>query len=499
MLSGKNKVVHPRVVYTTVDIRDAETLKATFKDFEPRGVFHMAAIARTPWCIDDPVLAYSTNVMGTLHVLEAARCMAVRPRVVLCSSNVVYAFLTPYRTSKEAVEGLQSTYVTMYGMSVCALRFSNVYGSRQSEEGPSPNVFAALRKSYKETGALCVTGDGEQTRNYTHVSDIVRGNVCAMNSDFNGVVDLCTGVPITLNTVARLFKCPVHYGPDRPGDVKHIAQSADLAKRILNWEPKISLEAGTPDIIVPRTRVTVLTNVYNEEYLLPFWLEHHRRFFDHGIVVDYGSTDKSLDIVRAMCPTWEIRATRNEFFDAIPIDAEFEDIEKTVEGAKIVLNTTEFILPERALASYFPIGSPGKVLAVTSWAAWATEGLEIFNLQQLLGSIELVNSSIRSCRFLHTMPSGAYYPGRHHTRWPAHPEDSLAIVWVGYHPWNKATIARKLQIKNRIGKDKGTGFGFQHFFDETRLQQEYRKLQSTSTVPNDRLAALIKVAQEMKT
>ena len=105
------------------------------------GIFHFAAIARTPWCIDDPILCYNTNVLGTLHVLEVARKRQIK-RVVLSSSNVVYAFLTPYRTSKEALEGLALTYNN--SMSVIALRYSNVYGKRQSETGPSPKVFAAL-------------------------------------------------------------------------------------------------------------------------------------------------------------------------------------------------------------------------------------------------------------------------------------------------------------------------------------------------------------------
>lgn len=80
-------------------------------------------------------------------------------------------------------------YNKMYDMSVIVLRYSNVYGKRQSESGPSPNVFAALRKSKRDLGKLIITGDGKQTRNYTHVSDIVNGNLLSMFSEYRGIID----------------------------------------------------------------------------------------------------------------------------------------------------------------------------------------------------------------------------------------------------------------------------------------------------------------------
>ena len=186
--------------------------------------------------------------MGTLNVLEVARIKQVK-RVVLSSSNVVYAFMTPYRASKEALEGLATTYNKMYNMSVVALRYSNVYGKRQSETGPSPNVFAALRKSKKELGKLILTGDGTQTRNYTHVSDIVAGNLLAMFNDYCGTIDLCTGISVPLNEAAKYFNCPIEYVDERPGDIKHIIQSPDDAFRILEWRAFTSLENGIQDVL----------------------------------------------------------------------------------------------------------------------------------------------------------------------------------------------------------------------------------------------------------
>lgn len=246
LLSGNLKYSNKGAEIHTKDIRNLTEIEPLFHGCD--GVFHLAAIARTPWCIDDPVLCYQTNVMGTLNVLEASRKAGIK-RVVMTSSNVVYAFFTPYRTSKEALEALGKTYVDMYGLSVVCLRNSNVYGSRQSEKGPSPNVFSALRKTKKETGHVYITGDGEQTRDFTHVSDIVNGHIMAMNSTVTGVIDLCTGTNHSLNKVAKYFECPIEYGPERPGDVKHIFQDPKPAFEQLGWKAKVPLEEGIFDFL----------------------------------------------------------------------------------------------------------------------------------------------------------------------------------------------------------------------------------------------------------
>lgn len=248
LLSGNIDNLNKDAKFINSDICNFEEINNAIKQLKIDGIFHFAAIARTPWCIDDPLLCYNTNVMGTLNILESARQNNIK-RVVLSSSNVVYAFLTPYRTSKEAVESLGDTYHAMYGMSVISLRYSNVYGKRQSELGPSPNVFAALRKSKKDIGKLIITGDGEQTRNYTHVSDIVNGNYLAMNNDYCGTIDLCTGISVSLNTVSKYFDCPVEYIDERAGDVKHIIQSPEKAFEILGWKATVPIETGILDVL----------------------------------------------------------------------------------------------------------------------------------------------------------------------------------------------------------------------------------------------------------
>ena len=246
LLSGFENNINKQAIFHNCDIRVLSNIIDYFSDVD--GVFHLAAIARTPWCIENPILAYETNVLGTLNVLEASRLHNVK-RVVLTSSNVVYAFWTPYRSSKEALESLAKVYNDMYGLSVICLRNSNVYGSRQSELGPSPNVFSALRKKKCESGYVDITGDGTQSRDFTHVSGIVSGHICAMETTTIGIFDLCTGINNTLNDVAKYFNCEIKYSPERPGDVKHIYQDPTPAFEQLGWTSKITLEEGIKDFL----------------------------------------------------------------------------------------------------------------------------------------------------------------------------------------------------------------------------------------------------------
>jgi UDP-N-acetylglucosamine 4-epimerase len=241
--SGFTHQINPKAQFIQAEITDTNKLIEAFKGCD--AVISCAAIARTPWCIDDPLLASSVNAHGTACILEAARQAKV-PRVVLSSSNVVYAFYGPYRATKEMTEMWGRVYRESYGMSVISLRYSNVYGPRQSEEGPSPNVFAAFRKSINEKGYAVITGDGEQSRDFTHISDINRGQLMAALSpiQWDGM-DLCTGRNVSMNYVVRnVLKADIQYVPDRNGDYKHIFQSPKAAKNVLGWEATITLEDG---------------------------------------------------------------------------------------------------------------------------------------------------------------------------------------------------------------------------------------------------------------
>jgi nucleoside-diphosphate-sugar epimerase len=229
--------VNPGVLFRKADIRSAVAARLMAgADW----VFHTAAVSTTPHAVRDPVTCNAVNVDGTLALLEAAREHGVK-RFVFSSSNIVYAAPTAYKVSKLAAEGYCEAYAHLYGVPTVSLRYSNVFGSlRQNPE----NVIASMRASALERGFIVVTGDGEQTRDFTNVADICRASVLAAQSDTGGWMDICTGISLAMNAVAAMFGVPVKHVPDRPGDIKHIVQDPRPASVLLGFEARVPFKTG---------------------------------------------------------------------------------------------------------------------------------------------------------------------------------------------------------------------------------------------------------------
>lgn len=223
---------------------------------------------------------------------------------------------------------------------------------------------------------------------------------------------------------------------------------------------------------------TIISHFYNEEYLLPWWLEHHKKIFDHGIMINYYSTDESVNIIKRICPDWEIIDSRNESFDAVKVDEEVMDIERKLDGWRIVLNVTEFLLGDFKVLNTIEEGKgdiliPEIVMADTS----QNEMKELNNTESLFenrfhGVIPdtKVKFDIRSARRL-----GNYFypysPGRHFANVNT---TSFIILWYGFSPFNGKMLKRKLQIQDNIpDSDKEVGFGYQHITD---IEEQKRKL-----------------------
>ena len=134
-------------------------------------------------------------------------------------------------------------------------------------------------------------------------------------------------------------------------------------------------------------KTTLLTNVFNEEYLLPFWLHHHKKMFDELIVIDYNSTDKSLEICKSIWPDCKIMKTRNAFFDAHKIDVEFMDIENGIKGIKIVLNTTEFLFCEEPIKNIFNEKTNPVSYAIQAISPYSKNNYTINNTYELIGNL----------------------------------------------------------------------------------------------------------------
>lgn len=235
--------VNPKVRFYKADIRDLDSMNEIFKKEKPDWVFHEAANCRTMVSVEDPRYNNDVNITGTLNVMLVARDSGVK-KLIQASSCIVYAMNTPYAVGKMTAELYGEVFTKIYNLPVVSLRYSNVYGSlRQSEKGSHINAIASLRKTKRETGRIWITGDGEQTRDWSHVSDIARANLLAIESKATGIFDICTGKQTSMNDVAKYFNCPIDHIAERPGDAKKLGdQDPEPAFKAFGYKCEIPFD-----------------------------------------------------------------------------------------------------------------------------------------------------------------------------------------------------------------------------------------------------------------
>ena len=241
--------------------------------------------------------------------------------------------------------------------------------------------------------------------------------------------------------------------------------------------------------------ITVIAHFRDEEYLLPWWLDHHRSIFDHGILIDHGSTDRSVEICKHMVGHWKVIPTKLSTFDSIDNEFEVMGIETEVSGWKMALNISEFLvagdLRARLLRAerndIMAIRSQGAVMVDVSPE---TEPLPDQPLvrQKYTGYIEegwrlgyaarQFKKTAWRRRLIHRYPHGAYHPGRHSTfRHVDEKAKDIFTLWYGFAPWSDAYLRRKLSFANRIStEDKKAGRGLQHLRGRAVLDAERRRL-----------------------
>jgi hypothetical protein len=222
---------------------------------------------------------------------------------------------------------------------------------------------------------------------------------------------------------------------------------------------------------------TVLCHIYNEEYMLPWFLNHHKAIFDHGIIIDYHSTDRSCEIVKEICPTWDIITSRNPDFQADKIDYEVMDIERDIQGWRICLNVTELMIGDYSLLDdapdqqfllpslFFVDCDREREVSIDKPLYYQkTDGLHFDNYFYE-----------RRARSIHNMQIEYPVPGRHY---PSYNTDKLVIFYYGWCPFNDQALARKLQIQTQIPlHDRQRNWGFHHITNKEtltyRLEHEF--------------------------
>jgi nucleoside-diphosphate-sugar epimerase len=252
---------------------DAELIEGDVQSFErvhyaSRGcdvVLHQAALPSVPRSIQDPLMTNVVNVTGTLNVLLAARDNDCR-RVVYASSSSVYGSdpqlpkvetarprpISPYAVSKLAGEGYCGSFSSVYGLESVALRYFNVFGPRQDPNSQYSAVIPRFIAAALDGQRPTVYGDGEQSRDFTYVDNVVEANVLAMTAPkaAGAVMNLACGERTSLNTVleqlSEIIGAPVEadYCESRAGDVKHSQAAIEQARELLGFEPAIGFREG---------------------------------------------------------------------------------------------------------------------------------------------------------------------------------------------------------------------------------------------------------------
>ncbi len=241
-------------------------------------ISHQAGFISVPLSLEDPLACHATNVTGTLNLLTAARDAGVR-RVAYASSCAVYGdettmpmredrigrALSPYGASKLMDEQYAGLFAMHFGMHCVGLRYFNVFGPRQNPKGGYAAVIPAWIVAQVAGEECVVNGDGEQTRDFCHVGNIVQANLLAgttENAASSGqAYNIGLGGSTTLNELHRLISIklaaldakfqprPARYGPARAGDIRHASADIEKARRELGFEPSVTVDAGLTETV----------------------------------------------------------------------------------------------------------------------------------------------------------------------------------------------------------------------------------------------------------
>ncbi len=255
------------------DIRIPDAVAEAIKESEV--VFHLAASVGNKRSIDCAIQDAEINVMGTVRLLDAARRAGVR-KVVASSSAGIFGELktlpiredhpidpdTPYGASKLCAEKETLAYGKLFDLETVCLRYFNVYGPNQRFDAYG-NVIPIFVFRMLRGEPLTIFGDGEQTRDFVNVADVVRANLGAATPGVRGAFNIGCGARITINNLLRKLKAAsgvapaIEFEPSRPGDVRHSQADIAAAGRAFGYAPSVGLDAGLKEYVAwARTEVT---------------------------------------------------------------------------------------------------------------------------------------------------------------------------------------------------------------------------------------------------
>lgn len=261
-----NLDLFPSVHIVEGDVRSQYKVEEAMKGVEV--VFHLAASVGNKRSIDHPITDAEINVLGTIQVLEAARKEGVR-KIVTSSSAGIFGELktipikedhqlepdSPYGCTKLCEEKLCLAYAKLYAIEAVCLRYFNVYGPNQRFDAYG-NVIPIFVFRMLRNEPLIIFGDGEQTRDFVHVNDVVQANIKAAEAlGISGAFNIASGKSVTINRLVEMItknenkSIKTEHGYERPGDVRHSLADISLANQKLNYIPTMDLEYGVQEYI----------------------------------------------------------------------------------------------------------------------------------------------------------------------------------------------------------------------------------------------------------
>jgi UDP-glucose 4-epimerase len=258
---GRREHINPRASFVHMDIRD-EAVKRIFLDFKPEVVCHHAAQHSVAIGSRDPQYDANVNVVGMLNVLDAAVACGTR-KVIFASSAATYGDgvampadeaspqqpISPYGITKMVTEHYLRFYQSEHGLEYTALRYGNVYGPRQDPSGEA-GVIAIFIGKFLADESVRIDWDGEQTRDYVFVRDVVNANVAALTGGANDIFVIGTGRKTSVNQIYRSLvevsgrEAPVTHAPRRAGDAREIYFNPAKAAAVLGWRAEVNLLDG---------------------------------------------------------------------------------------------------------------------------------------------------------------------------------------------------------------------------------------------------------------
>lgn len=256
---GHREWVHPAAEFIEGDIRDQETCRTACAGCET--VFHMAAMSRSAASLDNIEVCTSANVTGTQNVLIAAKDAGVK-KIVYSGSSTFYGnqaaphhenlpgdFLNFYGLSKYTGEEYCLMFDRLYGLPCVVLRYFNVYGPRQPEEGIYALVAGIFLRRAKEGKPLIIHGTGAQRRDFIHVRDIATANIAAMESPVHGIrVNVGSGTNVSVRELADMISDRQEFQARRAADAEITLADITRARELLLWAPKVSFREGMEEL-----------------------------------------------------------------------------------------------------------------------------------------------------------------------------------------------------------------------------------------------------------